>query len=220
VDTKFIHERQGKTVVDYAGLLDLAHRRGLKRISTKLLQAPTVDNGHTCICWAEVEMEYGTFSGIGDANPQSVGKAIALHIIRMGETRSKARALRDALNINGTAREELGPDDDEASGELAGPSVRQLAAMPGSPRESPAAGTPANRPADSTGNAAVAERRTSGTGPATTQQIDRLLKLQAALGRPTQAPEGLSFEEAAHQITELVRTFNAQARGGHQNART
>lgn len=116
VDKQFISERQGKTVVAYAGLLDAAHRSGLKRISTKLLQAPTAENGQTCICWAEAEMEYGTFTGIGDASPTNVGKMIAMHAIRMSETRAKARALRDALNINGTAREELGPDDDDTPG--------------------------------------------------------------------------------------------------------
>ncbi|HWE60103.1 MAG TPA: hypothetical protein VHB98_00175, partial [Chloroflexota bacterium] len=100
---------------------------------------------------------------------------------------------------------------------------RQIAAVP--PPDMDGDGQEAEAPsalqakARSVGDDARGEasQRAEGTGPATAQQIDRLVKLQAALGRPKQAPEGLSFEEAAHQIIELVRIFNAQARGGRQS---
>ena len=39
IDPRFIVNRQGRDTVLYAGLLDLAHRTGLKGITTKLLQA-------------------------------------------------------------------------------------------------------------------------------------------------------------------------------------
>ena len=64
---EFIVNRQGKDFVLYAGLLDQAHREGLKRITTKLVQAPLDENGHLAICYAEVETEKGVFSGIGDS---------------------------------------------------------------------------------------------------------------------------------------------------------
>ena len=56
---EFMIERQGRSFVLYAGLLDEAHQRGLKAIRTQLLQAPTAANGDTTICHAIVEMEDG-----------------------------------------------------------------------------------------------------------------------------------------------------------------
>lgn len=113
IDRKYIVNRQGRDLVLFAGLLDRAHRSGLKRITTHLVQAPTDANGQCCICRAEVETDNGTFTGIGDATPTNVGKNIVPHLIRMAETRSKARALRDALNVGGVSLEELGPELDQ-----------------------------------------------------------------------------------------------------------
>ena len=112
IDRRFIVDRQGREAVLYAGLLDLAHRQGLKGIRTQLVQAPAEANGWTAIVWAEVTTETGTYTGIGDANPANVGRMVALHTIRMAETRAKARALRDCLNIGGVCLEELGPESD------------------------------------------------------------------------------------------------------------
>jgi hypothetical protein len=112
---EFMIDRQGKTFVLYAGLLDEAHQNGLKAIRTRLLQPPTAENGDTTICLAEIEMQDGRiFSGIGDANPQNVGRNIAAHAIRMAETRAKARALRDAVNVGTVALEELGDEESDA----------------------------------------------------------------------------------------------------------
>lgn len=215
---EFIVNRQGKDFALYAGLLDQAHREGLKRITTKLLQAPNDENGQLAICYAEVETEKGVFSGIGDATPQNVGRMIAPHAIRMAETRAKARALRDAINVGVTSVEELGDFEEEAAHasphSAAQRPARQIAALP---RPEPVQALP---------RAAEAPREVSREAPrmiappvrdavqglATPQQIDRLLKLQVAVGRQASVPEGLSFEEAAGQITELVGIFNAQAR--------
>jgi hypothetical protein len=111
VREEYMIERQGKRFVLYAGLLEEAHSRGLRSIETELLQVPQAENGDVAIVKAVVRMEEGKFSGIGDAGPQNVGRMIAPHLIRMAETRAKARALRDAINVGVTAFEELGGDD-------------------------------------------------------------------------------------------------------------
>ncbi len=124
VKKEFLVERQGKQFVLYAGLLDLAHEKGLLGIKTQLIQTPSEDNGQTAICYAEVTLVdraalgseeddiQKVFTGIGDASPSNVAPMMKQHIIRMAETRAKARALRDATNIGVAALEELGDDDE------------------------------------------------------------------------------------------------------------
>ena len=104
---------QGKQYVLLAGLLDKAHRQGLRSIDTELLQLPEEGNGHVAIAKARIEMEDGrAFAGIGDASPTNVSSQVGPHIIRMAETRAKARALRDAVNVGVTAFEELSNGDE------------------------------------------------------------------------------------------------------------
>jgi hypothetical protein len=128
---EFFIERHGKRHVLYAGLLDEAHSRGLQSIDTDLIESPGEDNGQRAIVKANVVMRadsdeigerFKTFTGIGDASPENVGRNIAPHIIRMAETRAKARALRDAINVGVTAFEELGGDE---------PGEAQKAPIPG-----------------------------------------------------------------------------------------
>lgn len=108
---EFVKERNGKSFVLYAGLLDLAHERGLKSIVTTLVQIPCEENHRVAICTATAVMGDGVvFTGIGDAAPNNVAPAMQTCLIRMAETRAKARALRDAVNIGTAAMEELGPE--------------------------------------------------------------------------------------------------------------
>ena len=113
---EFVINRQGRDYVLYAGLLDEAHRQGLKAIKTHLVQAPTPENGHAAICFAEVTTERGTFTGLGEAQPGNVNRLMANALLRMAETRAKARALRDAVNVGMVAIDELA---DSASEPLA-----------------------------------------------------------------------------------------------------
>lgn len=111
INEKFIINVQGTDFVKYEGLLDLAHQKGLKSIYTEILQLPDETNGNTCIVKAICKTENGEFHGIGDAAPNSVNRMITPHLIRMAETRSKARALRDLTNVGMTALEELGENE-------------------------------------------------------------------------------------------------------------
>lgn len=103
-----------KEVATYAGLLSRAHEEGLKGITTRLVQIPDEGNHFVAICIARVTTDKGVFTGIGDASPDTVNRKIVPHIIRMAETRAKARALRDAVNIGIVALEELGGEEDDA----------------------------------------------------------------------------------------------------------
>ena len=112
VKTIEIKDRQGRViateeVVTYAGLLSLAHDQGLKKIETSVVQIPNQTNGQMAVFHAIVETEAGVYKGHGDASPDNVASRIIPHIIRMAETRAKARALRDAVNIGVVALEEL-----------------------------------------------------------------------------------------------------------------
>ena len=175
-------ERQGKRFVLYAGLLEEAHSRGLRSIETELLQVPVAENGDVAIVRAVVRMEEGKFAGIGDASPQNVGRMIAPHLIRMAETRAKARALRDAINVGVTAFEELGGE--EASGAERAPSY-----------EGPEAAT-----SQQAQQAAVEENR--GGLPATRKQLNYLEALVSDV-----VEDGITrFEEMVGKpIGELTR---------------
>lgn len=121
VTTIEIKDKQGrvvatKEVVTYAGLLNRAHQEGLKKVITRLIQAPSKDNEMTAISMAKVVTEKGVFIDCGDANPGNVNSKIIPHIIRMSATRAKARAMRDAVNIGVISFEELAEEFGNGNG--------------------------------------------------------------------------------------------------------
>jgi hypothetical protein len=149
---EFQIQRQGRTYVLFAGLLDEAHSRSLVGIDTELIQVPEDLNGQVAIVKATVQIEESsngsreikTFSGIGDASPRNVSRNIAPHLIRMSETRAKARALRDAVNVSATALEEIADDGNQGQSNARNSSKQQnsgKAGGSGSARGSGASGS-------------------------------------------------------------------------------
>ena len=118
LEERFIITLKGKDFVVYAGLLDLAHQKGLNGITVEAVQYPTKENGFEAICQATCESKSGeVFVELGDANPKNCNQMVVNHILRMAATRAKARALRDFTNIGMTCLEELGDLDDEVIGD-------------------------------------------------------------------------------------------------------
>jgi len=197
---------QGQDFVKYEGLLDEAHQQGLKRISTTLIQIPHEDNGHVAIVTAEVETGKGAFAGIGDASPANVNRMIVPHVIRMAETRAKARALRDAVNVGVTALEELGDLDQPEDS----PRVATSAAREGSEgyraQESHAASDGPDFP------------KASPYKPASANQLATIAKLSRLLGHPEEPNEDMTSAEASERITDLSREYNERKGGASRRS--
>lgn len=185
---EYIIERQGKQFVLYEGLLDEAHQQGLHRVSTTLIQVPHDENGNMAIVAAEVETSKGTFSGIGDASPTNVNRMIVPHLLRMAETRAKARALRDAVNVGVTSVEELA-DLDESSVVDSRPAY--------------AAGARESAPAYTTDGPKASPYKT-----ASANQLATIAKLSRLLGQPEEPDESMTSADASDRITELSREYN------------
>jgi hypothetical protein len=99
---EYVINRHGTDYVLYAGLLAEAHRRGLRRLVTRLVQIPAPHNGFVAVCHAEIAIESGTFQGTGEANPTTTARfeRSGGTLVGVAETRAKARALCDALGVN------------------------------------------------------------------------------------------------------------------------
>lgn len=122
IDAKNKSTSQGSGFMDdyvtYEELLKQAHtgKNGdkLQRIETRLHHFDW-EKGNA-IVEARVMMNnekdklQKVFYGLGDASPDNVNSMIKVHFVRMAETRAICRALRVALGIGKTAKEELGGD--------------------------------------------------------------------------------------------------------------
>jgi hypothetical protein len=226
---EFLVERQGKTFCLYSGLLDLAHQQGLRSIQTNLVQVPSETNKGVAIVTATVTMERDgvlrVFTGIGDAAEVNVAPAMRTCLIRMAETRSKARALRDAVNIGVAAFEELGEEDAHD-----GAPERGYAVAPGrSVRSERAIGSRARVQSGANGRgegdrqAAPApipvELRNPAANPRTEEQANAVRSLCRRLSVDPDAlvKERLSLDGLADlsqaQAGDLIRALSAQANG-------
>jgi hypothetical protein len=108
IDPRHIVSIQGKPFVRFAGLLTLAHQRGLQSLKVEW----TFNDAELSLAHAVAVFPFGTFEESGDATRDNVNKKVAPHFRRCALTRAAARVLRDALNCDMVALEELGGSDD------------------------------------------------------------------------------------------------------------
>src|SRR5215207_10334351 len=217
---EFMITRQGKQYVLFAGLLDEAHNRGLRGIDTELVQVPTPDNGNVAVVKATVEMEGPdegqgrTFSGIGDASPENVGRNIVPHIIRMAETRAKARALRDAVNVGATALEELSDGDDVPPASQSSSSRGRPTPIRGGRQNSSSQSAAAEQDTPNGQAEKPASSKRGGAGKARKSQVDLLKtlavewrgengveRLENRLGKPLKDMTGAEADEWIDRLT-------------------
>jgi hypothetical protein len=108
VPPEYIVWIQNKPFVKFAGLLQMAHAQQLVELS----ESWTYNDAELSLAHSVAIFEDGRrFEGSGDASPSNVTKKVAPHFRRVALTRAKSRALRDALNIDMVAVEELGEID-------------------------------------------------------------------------------------------------------------
>ena len=206
---EFLITRQGKQYVLYQGLLDEAHNRGLRGIDTELVQVPEESNGNVAVVKATVEMEDGrTFGGIGDASPGNVGRNIVPHLIRMAETRAKARALRDAVNVGATALEELSDGDDGGV-----PGAQPANHQASRPQRPTPVRSPGPRPVetpDDNGRAAPESSETP-AAPETPETSDEALPKASRRGNARGSARG--SQKARKSQVDLLKTLAVEWRG-------
>jgi len=132
---RFLVNRQGTDFLLFAGLISGLHQlsAGYFAIETRIEQLPTEANGQVAVCSARVQVfdpdqpdvVRRLATGIGDASPSNVNRMMANAVLRMAETRAKARALRDLLGVAEVTVEELGPQGADDATERTPPSTEK-----------------------------------------------------------------------------------------------
>src|SRR5690348_1215573 len=103
-------------VYKYREALNFAHKVGLIGFETEFIIPLCNPAVELYVAHAVAKFADGSsFSGLGDANPANVNANVARHMPRMAETRAKARALGDALNLDANFSDEFGGDDTDES---------------------------------------------------------------------------------------------------------
>jgi hypothetical protein len=104
INPRFLVTLHGKKYIQYVGLLAMAHDRGLTSLKARFISVTS----ELAVAEAEAVFADGrVFVEAADATPQNVGATVRAHFPRMALVRSKARCLRDALNIGLVALEEV-----------------------------------------------------------------------------------------------------------------
>ena len=106
VPVRYVIHIKGQPFVKFAGLLQLAHERGLIELNAVW----TFNDSGLSLAQAVAVFPFGRFTESGDATPDNVSSKVVKHFRRVALTRAKSRALRDALNIDMVAFEELGEE--------------------------------------------------------------------------------------------------------------
>ena len=110
IPPKYLVIINNKPFVKYAGLLQMAHARGLVELTAHW----TFNSDTLSLAMAIAIFEDGNrFEESGDSAPENVAGPIRASWRRMALTRAKARALRDALNIAECSVEELADAEPE-----------------------------------------------------------------------------------------------------------
>jgi len=110
IDPKHVQVIGDKKFVKFSGLLDTAHTNGLKTLTVKEMHVD-FEKG-SAWCWmravkVEGDKEMG-FDGVGSGTQENCGDFVKKHFVEMAQTRAAGRALRNMLNIDMVAFEELG----------------------------------------------------------------------------------------------------------------
>ena len=103
VPAQYVVLIQGRPFVKFAGLLTLAHSKGLESLTADW----TYNAEALSLAHAVAVFPFGRFEESGDATPDNVSRMVAPHFHRVALTRALARCLRHALNVDLVAVEEL-----------------------------------------------------------------------------------------------------------------
>jgi hypothetical protein len=104
IPTQYVVMIQGKPFVKFAGLLQMAHERGLVALTADW----TYNDAELSLAHAVATFQDGRrFEESGDATPGNTNRKVAVHFRRVALTRAKARVLRDALGVDLVSVEEL-----------------------------------------------------------------------------------------------------------------
>lgn len=215
LDERFIKSIEGKDFVLYSGLLDLAHQKGLLKLSVQILQYPTPENKNWAICTATAESsQFGTFVDVGDASPDNCNSKISRHLIRMASTRAKARALRDLTNIGMCCLEELADLDEVTGNETMANTRETKSKKAGSPRTNtkPAEGAKPTNPGSNGGNSADKKNEPHPDNP---NQGKSEAKQEPPKSEPTKPPVPPQGSTKAEPSTKTKTTANAETRGSN-----
>lgn len=114
---KYIISIKGKDAILADGLKKLAHLKGIKSLKSNIVQFPNQENNNLCIVETELvgydynpitdKVEEVTYKAIGDASPNNCTSLVKPAFVRMAETRSIARVLKNYTNVGIVAVDEL-----------------------------------------------------------------------------------------------------------------